>query len=61
LQDFVVPESQNPKPLGAQETGANFIAAIVRVLSAIDFNHNLRSQIREIDHIRADRHLPFEL
>jgi hypothetical protein len=60
-QHIIVPKAHYSESEVVEDAIPADIGRTFRVLAAVDFNDNLYSQIREIDHISSDRYLPLEL
>src|SRR5215813_12059203 len=57
-QDLVIPEAEGAVALGFEPLGARLVSfRIERVLTAVDFDDQLRGGAKEIDNVGTDRRL----
>jgi len=61
-QDLVIPESKHPITFPFEQVRTLLVSVLLlRMLAAIDLDHELRTQTREVHDVRADGLLPPEL
>lgn len=61
-ENFVIPETQNPKSLRLEPLGPSVIVFLVLgMLPAVDFNYQTALETHEVHDVETDRDLPVEL
>jgi hypothetical protein len=59
-EHFIVPKPNDAIAVIAKPAIAQYVTRVIRVLPAIDLNHEPSLPAREIDHVRTNRKLPNE-
>jgi hypothetical protein len=60
LEDFIIPESQDPKTLGLEPSIPNFVVFAARMMVSVGFNYYFVLETNKIDDVMPKRLLSFD-